>query len=190
MLLGQSFHTHAVVEEELGRGRRPKQHFPFTPWPILKKPTPPLPREENSFLSLSPSPTRPTHTTPSPSSSLSSSPDLQFKNSLPRAQTPNPSRSGPSPSPAGRALRPAGSLRGTCGIWAHGDRPRSDLLLRRRRRVVGGQEGPPHRELERRGACPLVLLRGLRVSRLRNFRVAFVLDFAGLWIWDLGLSLM
>uniref|UniRef100_A0A453B0Y7 Uncharacterized protein n=1 Tax=Aegilops tauschii subsp. strangulata TaxID=200361 RepID=A0A453B0Y7_AEGTS len=134
----------------------------------------PLPREE--IPSPSSYCTHPHHRPPHSSgrsSSLSSSPALQFENSHPRAQTPNPSRSGP-------ALRPAGPVRGTCGIWAHGDRPRSDLLLRRRRRrrVVGGQEGPPHRQLERRGAyrlCFICASRGCGISSA--FVCASLLDF-------------
>jgi hypothetical protein len=75
-----------------------------------------------------------------------SGPPVQKFPPLPPAQT-----HGILPTPAPRlTLRPA-----ACGISAHGDRARSELLvlLHRRRAAAGREEGPPHRQLERRGAC-------------------------------------
>lgn len=115
----------------------------------------------------------------------SSSPDPEFKIPplAPKPQTLASPRPGPPP-PAGRA-RPspahaAGPAGGTCGVPSHGDRARSDLLNRGRRRTgrrAGGrrrQEGSPHRQLERRGASnscsflALLLLSSRRVCVLRK----------------------
>lgn len=78
---------------------------------------------------------------------------------------------------------PSGRPGGTCEC-GHGDRGRSDLP--NRRRCGGGgrtgrrQEGPPHRQLELRGASSVCVLRKL----LNCARVPFLPDFLVPRVWD------
>jgi hypothetical protein len=153
-----------------------QQYFPFHSHsrhrPPFKTHHPTAKNSSPQFLSFSPTPARQPICHPSRRVPCVT-PSLRLASKIPPLAPKYQTLASSGPAPSGR---PGGTCE--CG---HGDRGRSDLPNRRRCGSGRRQEGPPHRQLELRGASSVCVLR-----KLLNFaRVPFFLpDF-----WCLGFGI-